>query len=93
MYTVQRTFFLESEFFILHNTVEFVLKKTMFTNFTGVHGVSNKLVKKEKSPMSVCSICGEKKKEKTMLPNRRRWNQLIRYIIHFLFIRLRVSLC
>jgi hypothetical protein len=33
----------------------------------GIHGVSNKLVKREKPLVSVCSICGEKKKAGTTM--------------------------
>lgn len=40
----------------------FSSKKTMFAHLRSIHGLSNKLVKREKPLSSVCSICGEKKK-------------------------------
>ena len=40
----------------------FSSKKTKYAHMRGIHGISSKNIKKEKPAVSMCPICGEKKK-------------------------------
>lgn len=40
----------------------FSSKKTMYAHLRGIHGISSKAVKRNKPLVTMCSICGEKKK-------------------------------